>query len=62
MKILKFKDECGVSVNFGWWIRWKIAKWHLRCWLRYEGMPKNLKTFNEMKDWAGNSGKYHKIV
>jgi hypothetical protein len=34
-----------------WKVKWVIAKWHWRCWLRYEGMPKRLKTTEEMGEW-----------
>jgi hypothetical protein len=46
-----FKDESGKSVSFTWWIKWKIAKWHWRQWLLYEGMPKQFKSVHTMDLW-----------
>ena len=46
-----FHDRIGNKVTFGWWLRWKIAKWHWRCWLRYEGMPKQFTTIDQMHTW-----------
>ena len=40
----RFKDEGGSFCGFKWWIKWKIAKWHWKKWLEYEGMSKKIKT------------------
>lgn len=48
---LMFKDEDGNKVSFEWWRKWKIAKWHWRKWLEYEGMPKGNKSTDKFLFW-----------
>ncbi len=45
------KDETGNKVSFSWWLSWKIAKWHWRKWLEYEGMPEGVNDTDEMMKW-----------
>lgn len=57
-----FVDTNGTYAGFRWWVRWKLAEWHLKKWLVYEGMPKNIKNFKQMEEWAKESGHYVRIV
>jgi len=38
-----FVDKLNNPVSLKWFIKWKIAEWHLRKWFEYEGMPKYQK-------------------
>jgi hypothetical protein len=46
-----FRDGGGTPCGFKWWLRWNIAFWHLRKWLEYEGMPKNIKKLKEVLEY-----------
>jgi len=46
-----FRDESKQKVSFKWWLKWIIAKWHWRSWLRYEGMPREIKDVDSMHKW-----------
>jgi hypothetical protein len=37
MKLKFLRDKYGEKVDFKWWIKFIIADWCLRYWLRYEG-------------------------
>lgn len=51
LRKIEFTTKENGPVDLDWYIRWRIARWHWRKWLRYEGMPKYLKTLEEMLDW-----------
>lgn len=46
-----FVDVTGEYAGFVWWWRWKWSFYHLRKWLRYEGMPKNIYDLEEVLKW-----------
>ena len=53
-----FKDGYGKNpVPFKWWISWKIALWHLKKWLEYEGMPKGITDIYEILKWLRKTAK-----
>lgn len=52
-----FKDEAGNDVSFKWWIKWHLAKYHLRKWLEYEGMPKGIKDFQLIKSYLDKNAR-----
>jgi len=59
IKKFRFKDEGGDLCSFRWWRRWKIAKWHWRKWLEYEGMPKGIKDIEKMKKYSIKSNHFN---
>ena len=46
-----FQDRNGNVVGFIWWLKWKIAYWHLRKCLEYEGMPRGTKEYKDVGEW-----------
>lgn len=46
-----FKDGSGSHAGFKWWLRWNFAAWCWRRWLRYEGLPKGIKSMEGMEVW-----------
>lgn len=53
MKLFKkvFVDKSGNYVGFDWWFRWAIASWHLKKWLHYEGMPREITDMEDIIMW-----------
>ncbi len=50
-KFYIFRDGGGNPCGFKWWRKWHFAFWCLRKWLRYEGMPNQIKDVDKILDW-----------
>ena len=59
IKKFRFKDEGGDLCSFRWWRRWKIAKWHWRKWLEYEGLKGHVKDVYDVDELIKFSQKVH---
>ncbi|HEY5918601.1 MAG TPA: hypothetical protein VIU13_14390 [Chryseolinea sp.] len=50
-----FRDGNGINAGFKWWWRWNFAAWCWRRWLRYEGLPKDHVTVEQMQEFERKS-------